>query len=68
MEKHHVEALRIILRMYGSYKVVKELCSQVSESVNNEYANNPDAVIHKDFKSIEKCVSEMKGSHFLRNV
>ena len=66
MEKHHSEQLSSILRMYGSYEVVKEISKQTISLAKEHYADNSDAVIHGDSRAIEKCVGEMKASHFLR--
>ena len=66
MEKHHSEQLSSLLRMYGAYEITKELSLQASTHAKEDYANNPDAVIHRDSVVLEKVVSEMKSLHFLR--
>lgn len=55
------------MRTYGAFEVAI-LMSQAATQASKEYmeAGNDGAVIHKDARSLERCVEGMVGNNMLR--
>ncbi len=58
--------LQAIARSYGTACVVTALYEMASKEAETDYANNPDAVIHRDVVTLKQAVEDLKLNHPLR--
>lgn len=58
--------LRAIAHSYGTACAVTTLYEMASKAAATDYANNPDAVIHRDVATLKQAVEDLKLNHPLR--
>jgi hypothetical protein len=66
MTEEHKKTLAELCHYYGHYKVMQALAENAQLVCRTDYANNEEAVVHRDAVSLEAAVQHMKGNHFLR--
>lgn len=68
MKQEHSDQLKEISKWYGTFAVAQELAVISRTKCDGDYANNPDAIIHRDTQILEDAVRVMRSSHPLRSV
>jgi len=66
MTEEHQKVLAEMCRLYGTYKVTKALAESAKNVCRTEYADNEEAVIHRDAVTLDAAVQSMKLNHPLR--
>ena len=61
-----LEHLKAIAGSYGTYCVITTLFEMAKHKAATDYANNPDAVIHRDVATLEPVMEQLKLNHPLR--
>ena len=68
MEQEDADALKVMCRRYGMYRVLKQITEQAREECKENYAFNPDAVIHLDTEIMENAIELMVDLHPIRGI
>lgn len=63
MNEADKKEIQRLCRTYGDAKIVAEITRQAIEECATTYANNQGAIIHKDTKTLQKCVKELARNH-----
>ncbi|AUV59083.1 hypothetical protein [Escherichia phage PMBT57] len=66
MQTKDKKDLERLLRVYGDYALLAEITNIIEEDCRNGYANNPQAIIHRDAVVLREAVSKMQVLHPLR--
>jgi hypothetical protein len=67
MNEVHKKALAEMCVLYGHYKVAKALAENAENVCRTDYANNDEAVVHRDAATLANAVQDMKANHPLRS-
>lgn len=68
MEQKHIEELKNLCHLYGTYEVVKAI-KNITVASSEEYLSlgNTGAIIHKDALQLKLACQNMAQSHPLRS-
>ena len=66
MSQNDIETLRRLTTTYGTAEVVRELTNITNTACAEEYANNPDAIIHKYAPVLSRAFTELSMARLQR--